>query len=228
MFVPYFRWWTPREERDSEESMTVYRSKQEAGDVRAARQKSTAVGASQNAPTGFLSKLIHPRIGARTAIGFGAVLVLTTIVSVVGWNSFGKFADRVTTSDEMSQLAMDLLQARTAVKDFQLRHDPKYVQEVDRKLSGIQRGADQLKAHLTGDADLATVDRVKAAVGKATSRHSPSMRSCRPPRRRPSKRCSRSRSTRSPWPATLVPRRNRRPASSRIRSYAWGSGVTTR
>ena len=144
--------------------MNFIRRKQDAGDVRAAGQKPTAAGASQKAPKGVLTRLIHPRIGARTAIGFGAVLVLTTIVSVVGWNSFGKFAGRVTTSDEMSQLAMNLLQARIAVKDFQILHDPKFVQDANQKLSDIQQGADQLKATLTDDADLATVDRVKAAV----------------------------------------------------------------
>ncbi len=145
--------------------MKFFRRKNASGDSHGGGAQPTSTEPSAKSRKGFFTKLFHPRIGARTAIGFASVLALTTIVSVVGWNSFGQFAGRVTASDEMSLLAMDLLRARTAEKNFQIRREHKYVEEVAAGLSTVLERAARLEEQLTTEEDQATIQRILDAVG---------------------------------------------------------------
>ncbi|MCG8507607.1 MAG: methyl-accepting chemotaxis protein, partial [Rhodospirillales bacterium] len=99
----------------------------------------------------------------RMALGFALVLALTTVVSVVSWNSLGDFADRVETTEDMGTLVTGLLKARAAEKNFQLRSDSKYAEEVIAGVDELRQKGTELESKLDSDAERETLAKVMAA-----------------------------------------------------------------
>ncbi|MBE0531034.1 MAG: methyl-accepting chemotaxis protein [Rhodospirillales bacterium] len=92
------------------------------------------------------------------------MLGLTTVVSIVGWQSLGIFADRVETSEGMGRLVTQLLQTRVAEKNFQIRGDEKHVTEVNAGIDSINGEGARVKDGLRTGSDRDTMDRILNAV----------------------------------------------------------------
>ncbi|WP_316980306.1 methyl-accepting chemotaxis protein [Shumkonia mesophila] len=119
---------------------------------------------SKGAKRSGLKAVSRLRIGPRTFLGFALVLGLTTVVSIVGWQSLGIFADRVETSEGMGRLVTQLLQTRVAEKNFQIRGDEKHVAEVNAGIDSINGEGTRIKDGLRTGSDRDTMDRILKAV----------------------------------------------------------------
>ncbi len=108
--------------------------------------------------------LTQLRVGAKTGLGFGAVLVLTAGVAFVGWNGLNEFGSRVKVASDSSDVVKTLLETRTDEKNYQMRSDEKFLRDVMAKIARIQNLGAELKDQVESSADKEMVDRVLKAV----------------------------------------------------------------
>jgi len=127
------------------------------------KQQSQKDGAGKRR-AGLLKRILQLRIGARTALGFAVVLGLTTVVSFVSWMSLGDFAKRVDTAEGMASLVTDLLQTRSAEKNFQLRNEAQYAEEVTTRIEDLRSKGAALQKELTAKSERETLGQVLDAV----------------------------------------------------------------
>ncbi|MDX9863040.1 MAG: methyl-accepting chemotaxis protein, partial [Rhodospirillales bacterium] len=108
--------------------------------------------------------LTRLRIGAKTALGFGAVLVLTAGVAFVGWSGLNEFGSRVKVANDSSDVVKTLLETRADEKNYQMRSDEKFVRDITAKITRIQTLGAGLKEQVQSSTEREMVDRVLTAV----------------------------------------------------------------
>ncbi len=112
----------------------------------------------------WMQKVLQFRIGAKIALGFAAVLVLTAGVAFVGWSGLTNFGSQVKAANDSNAVVRTLLETRTDEKNFQIRSDEKFIQAVAARIARIHDLGTELRAEVQSDADKAMVDRLLAAV----------------------------------------------------------------
>jgi methyl-accepting chemotaxis protein len=78
------------------------------------------------------------KLNTKIAGGFSFVLILTCLVSYVGWDGMGRIVDRVEKSDDTHLMVKMILQARRHEKNFIIRGEPKYVLEVKKEIADLK------------------------------------------------------------------------------------------
>jgi methyl-accepting chemotaxis protein len=105
-------------------------------------------------------------MGTKVGGGFIAVLMLTCLIGFLGFTNMVSILERFEKSDDMSIIEKDMLEARRNEKNFVIRKDNKYVNEVLKSVDNIIKRAIENKQRYS-DADNARVlDGVIAAIGK--------------------------------------------------------------
>jgi methyl-accepting chemotaxis protein len=112
----------------------------------------------------WTQKVIHLRIGAKIALGFAAVLVLTAGVAFVGWSGLTSFGSQVKAANDSNAVVRTLLETRTDEKNFQIRSDGKFIEAVAARIARIHDLGIELKAEVQSVADKEMVDRLLTAV----------------------------------------------------------------
>src|SRR5690242_6091042 len=112
---------------------------------------------------GFSVRLTH-RIMAIGAVGLIGLVAVGAIYEVGSWSQESSRstaeAARVI-SNLNSKVATDMLEARRAEKDFQLRRDQTYSRRHAELSAGIVRGLDALKGHARADGFAGIADKVE-------------------------------------------------------------------
>ncbi|MBN1699204.1 MAG: HAMP domain-containing protein [Spirochaetales bacterium] len=85
------------------------------------------------------------RMALKIGGGFTVVLIITGIVGIVAWIGMNGVADRVDKSDDVNRLVKYMLQARQQEKNFIIRGDKSYIDEVKKIVSDITSQAETTK-----------------------------------------------------------------------------------
>ncbi len=110
------------------------------------------------------------RLSIKLAVGFGIVLALTALVAAVSWRGFSSTLDRVDNSGAMDAIIRMGLESRRHEKNFQIRHDKKSIEEVQKNVDGILATAKKYKEIFLDPVNRDQMDQViKATQGYDTA-----------------------------------------------------------
>ena len=85
---------------------------------------------------------LQKKLGAKIGGGFAIVLILTAIIAILGWYSMNEIFDKVEKADDANRLIKLAKDVRLSEKNFIIRKDIKYKNEVSNKIKEIN---DQIK-----------------------------------------------------------------------------------
>ncbi len=77
------------------------------------------------------------KLGTKIVSGFVIVLVLTGIISFIGWEGMRTIIDRAEKGDDTNQMVIMLLQARRHEKNLIIREDKKYIEDVKKEIDDL-------------------------------------------------------------------------------------------
>ena len=106
------------------------------------------------------------RLKTKIAGGFIFTLVLTCLISFVGWDGMGKIVDRVEKADDTNQMVKMILQARRHEKNFIIRGDTKYVQEVKKEIVHLKDLASNTRKKFKDPLNQSQMDEVLEAADR--------------------------------------------------------------
>ena len=104
------------------------------------------------------------KLSMKLGIGFGIVLVLTGAIALVGLLGMTGVVDRVDKSDDVNRLVKSLLEARRQEKNFILRKDLKYAEQVGKIVDEMRSQIAITRDKFTDSANKAQMNEVEAAV----------------------------------------------------------------
>ncbi len=108
----------------------------------------------------------HMGLGTKIGFGFILVLILTGIVSFVGWDGLRKVLDRVDKADEMSRMIEMVLQARRHEKNFIIRSEKEYKEKVEKQIDSLKKQAVVSKDKFKDPLNKEQMDKVLAATDR--------------------------------------------------------------
>jgi methyl-accepting chemotaxis protein len=104
------------------------------------------------------------KLNTKIAGGFIFILILTCLVSYVGWDGMGKIMDRVEKSDDTNLMVKMILQARRHEKNFIIRGDSKYVQEVKKEIADLKNLASSTRKKFKDPLNQSQMDEILTAA----------------------------------------------------------------
>jgi len=110
--------------------------------------------------------LENMKLGTKIMGGFIIVLVLTGVISYVGWDGMRGVVDRVEKADDMNRMVKMILQARRHEKNLIIREDKKYITEVKKEVNDLKKQAKETKDKLEDPVNKKQMDEVLIAVDK--------------------------------------------------------------
>ena len=88
------------------------------------------------------------KLGTKIVSGFAIMLVLLTVVAFVGYNGMSGVVDRMEKADDANRIIKNILGVRQQEKNFIIREDHKYVEEVKDLLGEFKEHLGETKAKL--------------------------------------------------------------------------------
>ena len=98
------------------------------------------------------------KIAKKLYIGFGIVLILAAAVGYVSWDGLGNVSEMVTLADDANRLIKWGKDCRQQEKNYIMRDDMMYVERVHETLAQMYTQADESKARLQDQADIAALE----------------------------------------------------------------------
>lgn len=86
------------------------------------------------------------KLGSKIVGGFAIVLVLLSVVAFVGYRGLTGVAERVEKADDANRVVKYVLEVRQQEKNFIMREDHKYVEQVRELLGGLTKQLEDTKA----------------------------------------------------------------------------------
>ncbi len=103
-------------------------------------------------------RLVDLKIKTKLLSSFGVVLVLTATISILAVNAFNVIHELVERTALQEALVQDVLSMRRHEKDFMLRKDKKYIDQVNERVLAIKEKLNQQKDYANIDAELKDID----------------------------------------------------------------------
>ncbi len=104
------------------------------------------------------------KLGTKIGGGFLFLILLAGMVSVVGWTGMRQMVDRVEKADDTTRMIQMILQSRRHEKNFILRNDLKYVENVKKEIGDLKKAALETKNKFQDPVNRAQMDKVLAAA----------------------------------------------------------------
>ena len=98
------------------------------------------------------------KLGTKIVSGFAIMLVLLTVVAFVGYNGMSGVVNRVEKADDANKIVKDILHIRQQEKNFIIREDHKYAEEVKDLLGEFNKHLKETRARLTDNRHREMVD----------------------------------------------------------------------
>ena len=98
------------------------------------------------------------KLGTKIAGGFAVMLVLLAAVAFVGYNGMSGVINRVEKADDANRIVKDILHIRQQEKNFIIREDHKYAEEVKDLLGEFNKHLKETRARLTDNRHREMVD----------------------------------------------------------------------
>jgi methyl-accepting chemotaxis protein len=108
--------------------------------------------------------LNHLKLRTKAFGSFIVLLVLTGSIAFIGWNGLRNMADRIQKADDTTKMIEMLLQARRHEKNFVIRGDKKWIDEVNKVISQLKTQAQETKKKFNDPLDSQQMDRVLEAT----------------------------------------------------------------
>jgi methyl-accepting chemotaxis protein len=105
------------------------------------------------------------KLGTKIVSGFAIVLLITAIVSYVGYNGISGIESRVVNADDANRLIKWGKDCRQQEKNFIMREDKKYVDQVHEITQKIYAQIDETKARFKDPVDIAKIEDKKMVEG---------------------------------------------------------------
>ena len=97
--------------------------------------------------------------------GFVFILILTAVVGLIGWNGMNGVVDRVEKADDVNRLVKEVLETRQTEKNFIIRGDHEYVEEVATWIETLKKQAKETRAKFNDPVNQAEMDHVLESLG---------------------------------------------------------------
>lgn len=99
------------------------------------------------------------KIGKKLYIGFGSIVVMALGVAYFGWNGLNNVTNAVEKADGANRMIKIAADCRQAEKNYIMREDDKYVDELRKHIAEGIEVADELKAMLNDPVDIAAIEK---------------------------------------------------------------------
>ncbi len=106
------------------------------------------------------------KLGTKITTGFVVIIIFTVSVAYVGWNSLQVVTDRFFKVDDTHSINKSLLQARRHEKNFIIRGDKQWVDEVNKEMEKMKATANNLKKRFEDPANIQQMDNILTAAAK--------------------------------------------------------------
>jgi methyl-accepting chemotaxis protein len=103
-------------------------------------------------------------LGTKITCGFLLMMLMTGSVAYVGWDGLQVVTDRFFKVEDLDFITKCILQARRHEKNFIIRGDKQYVEEVNKAIGKLKATANTLKSRLKDPVNVQQMDRVLAAA----------------------------------------------------------------
>ncbi len=101
------------------------------------------------------------KIAKKLYIGFGTVLILATAIGYVGWNGLITVEQMVTNADDANRLIKWAKDCRQQEKNYIMRGDQKYVDQVHETVDKMYAQADETKARFVHQDDIVAIEEAR-------------------------------------------------------------------
>jgi len=108
--------------------------------------------------------LKNMKLGTKITSGFIVIMVITASIAYVGWDSLQVVTDRFFKVDDLECITKCILQARRHEKNFIIRNDKQYIEEVNQAVGKLKTTANNLKTKLKDPTNVRQMDAVLAAA----------------------------------------------------------------
>ncbi len=98
------------------------------------------------------------KLATKLYSGFGIMVAIAAVLGYMGWSSLEKVVAKVETADDANRFIKHMSDARQAEKNFMLRGDEKYVQQVEETKQEFTKQAEETKGKLQVTEDKNVVD----------------------------------------------------------------------
>ncbi|RKX25315.1 MAG: hypothetical protein DRP47_10005, partial [Candidatus Zixiibacteriota bacterium] len=99
------------------------------------------------------------KIAKKLYIGFGSIVVLALGIAYFGWNGLDNVTAAVEKADSANRLIKIAADCRIAEKNYVMRNDDKYADELRKHIAEGMKVASELKAILNDPVDIAAIDK---------------------------------------------------------------------
>jgi methyl-accepting chemotaxis protein len=104
------------------------------------------------------------KLGTKISGGFIVIMLIMACVAYVGWDNLQVVADRFFKVNELESINKSVLQARRHEKNFIIRGDKQWADEVSKEISKLRNTANDLKARLKDPANIRQMETVLSAA----------------------------------------------------------------
>ncbi|MBI4620564.1 MAG: methyl-accepting chemotaxis protein [Desulfobacterales bacterium] len=106
------------------------------------------------------------KIGTKIMVGFIVVLILTAIVSYVGWSGISNIVEDADKADDTNRIAKLMLEIRRQEKNLIIRKDNKYIETVNKGINDLKKQTNKTKTKFKDQEDIKVMDDILDAIGK--------------------------------------------------------------
>ncbi|RZB38357.1 MAG: methyl-accepting chemotaxis protein [Desulfobacteraceae bacterium Eth-SRB2] len=106
------------------------------------------------------------KMGTKIACLAALLIVLTGVVSFVGYNGLSGVVDRVEKADDVNRMLKTMLATRQQEKNFIIRADKKYIDKVKEEVVNLKKQANETRDKFKDPANKQQMDDVLTAIGK--------------------------------------------------------------
>jgi len=104
------------------------------------------------------------KLGTKITGGFIVIMLLTVSVAYIGWDSLQVVTDRFYKVDDIDCISKCILQARRHEKNFIIRGDKQWVDEVNKAMEKLKTTANNLKTRFNDPKNVQQMDAILAAT----------------------------------------------------------------
>ena len=102
------------------------------------------------------------KIGKKLYIGFGVVIAIALVIVFIAYNGMATITQSVEKADDANRLIKMAEGMRLAEKNYIMRDDDKYIEELHTLYADVKKRANELKAKLKDPADIALIENSSA------------------------------------------------------------------
>ncbi len=108
--------------------------------------------------------LKNVKLGTKITTGFVVIMVLTATVAYIGWDSLQVVTDRFFKVDDTDSISKSILQARRHEKNFIIRGEKQWVDEVNGAMEKLKTTANNVKKRLKDPVNVQQIDSILTAA----------------------------------------------------------------